>query len=165
MMLPAKTRTTTAKARPAGFTLVEILVALGLMAVVVPVISQGLKLASLAGEVSQRKAIAMRIAERVLNETIITGQWNQVGQARDEQYGGNSVKYHWVIRNEPWSALNSNVNDGNPGGVNVSVVNGSTLHLLTVDVTFPAQGQTFAVHLSTVVDITKQVPANTPPAT
>lgn len=162
MMLPAKTQTAAAKARPAGFTLVEILVALGLMAVVVPVVSQGLKLATLAGEVSQRKAYAMRIAERVLNEIIITGQWNQVGQAKDEQAG--TVKYHYVVRNEPWSALNSNVNDGNPGGVNVSVVNGSTLHLLTVDVTFPTQGQTFAVHLSTVVDITKQVTANTPPA-
>ena len=136
--------------------------ALSLMAVIVPVISQGLKLASVAGEISQRKALAMRIAERVLNETIITGKWNQVGQARDEQAG--VVKFHWVIRNEPWSALNNTVTDSNPGGINTTVVNGSSLHLLTVDVSFPAQGQTFAVHLSTVVDITKQVTANTPPA-
>ena len=35
-----------------GFTLVEVLVALTLMAIVIPVTVQGLRLASLAGEVS-----------------------------------------------------------------------------------------------------------------
>jgi len=149
-----------AKRRPAGFTLVEILVALGLMAVIIPVVSEGLKLASLAGEVSQRKALAMRIAERVLNETIITGQWTQIRGA-DEQSG--AVTYHWMLRNEPWTAVNNSVNLSTPNGINTAVVNPNTLHVLSVDVSFPAQGRKFAVHLSTVIDITKQVAANTPP--
>ncbi len=153
--------TAAAKGRSRGFTLVEILVALSLMAVIIPVISEGLKLASLAGEVSQRKALAMRIAERVLNETIITGQWNQAGRGADEQSG--IVTYHWTLRDEPWSVLNSPINLSTPNGVNTAIVNPNTLHLLTVDVTFPAQGRKFAVHLSTVVDITKQVAPNTPP--
>ena len=162
MTFKVKTPRAGAKHRPAGFTLVEILVAMSLMALVVPIVTQGLKLAALAGEVSQRKALAMRIAERVLNETIVTGQWNQTGQGGNEVSG--VVSYHWVIRNEPWSVLTSQVNLSTPNGVNVGVVNPNTLHLLSVDVSFPAQGRNFAVHLSTVVDVTKQVQANTPPA-
>jgi len=52
-----------------------VLVALAFMAIVIPVVLQGLRIASLAGEVSQRKALAARIAERVLNEAIVTGQF------------------------------------------------------------------------------------------
>ena|SRR5579863_1684072 len=162
MKFQAKIRTAAAKSRSPGFTLVEILVALSLMALVIPIISEGLKLSSLAGEVSQRKALAMRIAERVLNETIITGQWSQIGQGGNEQAGG--VTYHWMLRNEPWSELSRAVNLNTPNGVNVTEVSPNTLHVLSADVTFPAQGRQFAVHLSTVIDITKQVTANTPPS-
>ena len=54
----------------AAFTLIEVLVALAVMAVVVPVIYQGMHVASLAGEVAERKAIAARIGDRVLYENI-----------------------------------------------------------------------------------------------
>ena len=43
-------RTAASKRRRAGFTLAEVLVALGFMAIITPVVVQGLKLASLAGE-------------------------------------------------------------------------------------------------------------------
>src|ERR1051325_2433688 len=57
-----------------GFTLAEVLAALAFMAIVIPVAVQGLRVASLAGQVGQRKAVAGRIAERVLNELSVTGQ-------------------------------------------------------------------------------------------
>ncbi len=148
-------------ARRAGFTLAEVLVALGFMAIITPVVVQGLKVASLAGEVSQRKALAMRVAERVLNETIVTGRWNSAGQGGTEQAG--SIPLRYTIRNEPWTALSSAISVTTPNGVNQGFVNANNLHLLSVDVSFPAQGQNYSVHLSTVVDITKQVAANTPP--
>ena len=154
-------RTAVSAWRRAGFTLVEVLVALGFMAIITPVVVQGLKLASLAGEVSQRKALAMRVAERVLNETIVTGQWNSAGQAGTEQAG--AILLHYTIRNEPWTALSSAVSVNTANGINQGFVNPNNLHLLSVDVSYPAQGQTYSVHLSTVVDITKQITANTPP--
>ena len=147
--------------RRLGFTLAEVLVAMTFMAVVVPVVLQGLRLASLAGEVSQRKALAMRVAERVLNETIVTGQWNQNGRNGTEQAGATPLR--WSVRNESWAALNNPPNINTAGGVNASFVNPNNLHQLSVDVSFPAQGRTFTVHLSTIVDITKQVAVNTPP--
>ena len=134
---------------------------MALLALVVPVVSEGLRLASLAGELSQRKTLAMRIADRVLNETIITGQWNQTGRGANEQSG--AVTYKWTLHNDPWIALNSTIPNTTPNGITNTFVNPNNLHVLTVDVSFPAHGQTYAVHLSTVVDITKQIAANTPP--
>lgn len=152
-----------AEPRQAGFTLVECLVALVFMAVVVPVAIQGMHLAARAGEVSTRKAQAMRIAEKVLNETIVTGQWNQNSQGGSQQAG--PVLYRWTIRNEPWSALAGVAAINTSNGINQSVVSGSTLHQLSVDVSFAAQNQTYTVQLSTLINTLQPVTmANLPPA-
>ncbi len=162
MVFKAKTpRRSAAKRLAAGFTLAEVLVALGLIAVITPVVVQGLNLASLAGEVSQRKALAMRVAERVLYETVVTANWNSAGQNRTEQAG--SIPLHYTIRNEPWTALSTVTAVSTADGINQTYVNANNLHVISVDVSFPAQGKTYSVHLSTVVDITKQVNPNTPP--
>ena len=60
-----------------GFTLAEVLAALLFMAIVVPVAMEGLHIASLAGAVAQRKSEAARIAQRVLNESLVTTNWSQ----------------------------------------------------------------------------------------
>ncbi len=162
MDFKVKTPRPSAAKSPAGaFTLAEVLVALGFIAIITPVVVSGLKLASVAGEVSQRKALAMRLAERVMNETIVTGQWNATGQTITEQAGSLPLRY--TIRNEPWTALGNITAVNTANGINQSYVNANNLHLLSVDVSFPAQGQTYTVHLSTVVDITKQITVNTPP--
>ena len=135
--------------------------ALGLIAVITPVVAQGLKLASKAGEVSQRKALAMRVAERVLNETIVTGNWNNTGSGGIENEG--VIPVHWSIRNESWTALGNMTSVNTANGINQAYVNGNNLHLLSVDASFQAQGQTYTVHVSTVVDITKQVTVSSSP--
>lgn len=157
----ASTRPSAIDARPAGFTLVEVLVALAFMIVVIPVVVQGLKIASLAGEVSQRKAIAVRIAERVLNETIVSGQWN--GSQSGTQNAG-SYSFRWTIRNEPWAALSSVQAMSTTNGINQTYVNQNNLHQLSADVTFGAQDRTYSVEVSTVVDVSQQITANPPPA-
>ena len=53
------------KRRRAAFTLAEVLAALLFMAIVIPVALEGLRIASLAGQVGERKAAAARVAERV----------------------------------------------------------------------------------------------------
>jgi type II secretory pathway pseudopilin PulG len=158
---PKTPRPSAANRFAAAFTLAEVLVALGFIAIITPVVVEGLKMASVAGEVSQRKALAMRVAERVLNETIVTGRWNAAGQGITEQAG--SIPLRYTIRNEPWTALGNITAVNTANGVNQNYVNANNLHLLSVDVSFPAQGQTYTVHLSTVVDITKQVTVSTPP--
>lgn len=138
----------------AGFTLAEVLAALLLMAIVIPVAMQGMGIATRAGEVSQRKALAARLGEKILNETIVTGQLNQSLQSGVEQQG--PCQFRWTIHNEPWNQLASVQLLNSPNGINQGVVNQNNIHELSIDVTFPAQGRDYAVHLSTLVNISQQ---------
>ncbi len=119
-----------ARRRAAGFTLAEVLAALVFMAIVIPVAVQGLRVASLAGQVGARKVIATRVAERVLNELVVLRQWQSPTQNGAVEEG--ALQYRWSMRLDAW--------------------NQGVLRLLTVEVTFPVQGQDYAVSLSTLVD-------------
>ena len=113
-----------------GFTLAEVLAALAFMAIVIPVAVQGLRVASLAGQVGQRKAVAGRIAERVLNELSVTGQLQGSGTSGVAQE--SALEYRWTVRAEPWPE--------------------DAMRLVTVQVTFPVQGQDYDVRVSTLMD-------------
>ncbi|MEO8427782.1 MAG: type II secretion system protein [Verrucomicrobiota bacterium] len=123
-----------AKRGRAAFTLVEVLAALAFMAIVIPVAVDGLRIASLAGQVGQRKAVAARIAERVLNELVITGQFRSPTQGGTIREGVQP--YQWSMRSEPWPM--------------------DAMRLLTVQVNFPVQGREYDVRLSTLVDNSTQ---------
>jgi prepilin-type N-terminal cleavage/methylation domain-containing protein len=131
----------------AGFTLVEVLAALALMAIVVPVVILALHVASLAGEIAQRKVLAARIGERVLTENIIAKQWNQSSQSGNEAAG--PYQFHWTVRNDTWKHDSTAV--ANPSGMDLSAI-----HELSVDVTFAAQSKNYSVHLSTLIDTSQQ---------
>ena len=145
--------TSRADSRSAGFTLIELLVALALMAVMIPVLLHGLRVATLAGEVSQRKSLAVRVADRVLSEAIINGP-TQASPSGDEKVG--SFDFHWTLKDEPWNQLGGLSTSSTPNGVNQGVVNQNLIHQLSVDVNYLAQGQTFSVHLSTLYNTTPQ---------
>ncbi len=117
-----------------GFTLVEVLAALLFMAIVIPVVMQGLSVASRAGEVAGRRYQAGLVAERVLNEAIILTNWSQSSQTGRSRQG--ALEFEWTLRNEPW------MEDRNV----------SSMRLLSVDVSFSAQGQNQVFTLSTLVD-------------
>ena len=119
---------------PAGFTLAEVLAALLFMAIVIPVALEGLRIASRAGEVAARKSEAALVAERILNESIVTTNWNKTLQSGTVVQGLR--EFHWTLRNNPWNQdPNQNV-----------------LRLLSVQVGFAAQGQDCYVRLSTLAD-------------
>jgi hypothetical protein len=124
-----------ASRRARAFTLAEVLAALVFMAIVIPGAIEGLRLANLAGQVGERKAVAARIAERVLNELVITRQWRSGSQSGQMEEG--PIPYRWTMRTEPWNQQN-------------------VLRLLTVQVTYPVQGKEYDVRLSTVVDTSMQ---------
>jgi type II secretory pathway pseudopilin PulG len=117
--------------RNAAFTLAEVLAAMLFLAIVIPVAMQGLQLASRAGVVSERKALAARLAESKLNELVVTGEW-QSSATKGTIYEGLQ-SYAWQLESEPWSV------DG-------------AMRLLTVHVTVPVRGQDYDVQISTLVD-------------
>jgi len=118
-----------------AFTLAEVLAALLFMAVVIPVALEGMHVASRAGSVAVRKREATRVAERILNESIITTNWNN-GSSQMGSVVEGIREFQWTLRNEPW-----NVDQ-----------NASTMRLLSAEVTYASQGQNYSVRLSTLVD-------------
>ncbi len=121
--------------KTAGFTLVEVLAALMFMAIVIPVAIGALRVASLSGEVAERKAAAARIADRVLNEAVVTANSNPLSQSGVATENGQT--FHWTTHNDAWPVS--------------AVTSTSSMQVMTADVTYLAQGQTYAVRLSTLV--------------
>ena len=123
------------KQKTAGFTLAEVLAALLLMAIVIPVAIAALRVASLSGEVAERKAAAERIADRVLNEAVVTmpaGAFSPSGVVKE-----NSRPFRWTLHRETWPVI---------------LTSTSTVQVLTANVAFAAQGHEYDVQLSTLVN-------------
>lgn len=123
------------KQKTAGFTLAEVLAALLLMAIVIPVAVAALRVASLSGEVAERKATAARIGDRVLNEAVVTtpaGAFVPSGVVSE-----NSRPFRWTLHRETWPVI---------------LTSTSTVQVLTVNVAFAAQGHDYDVQLSTLVN-------------
>ena len=113
-----------------AFTLIEVLAALLLMAIVIPVAMQGMSISSRAGLLGQRKAAAMRVAERMINELIVTGEMNQTSSSGTVVDGDTS--YPWTMQSEPWGE--------------------DPMTQLTVKVVFSIQGNSYDVSASTLFD-------------
>ena len=128
-----------------GFTLAEVLAALLFMAILVPVTMQGVSVASRAGMLGQRKAVAMRIAERVLDEQIISGQLSTAVPYGNIVEGDTS--YAWTLKSDPWTEDTA-----------------IALNVVTVRVEFVVQGNTYDVAVSTLYDplTTSTVTTSTP---
>jgi type II secretory pathway pseudopilin PulG len=143
-----------------GFTLAEVLAALLFMAIVIPVAVQGLQIANRAGEVAQRKSQAARIAERILNENIVTTNWNQSSQVGTLYEG--TREFRWTLRSQPWSQNLTNqvpaetasmgqLMGGQPQ-VTATAASQTTLNLLSVEVSYTVQNRDYLLHLSTLVN-------------
>ena len=106
------------------------MVALLFLAIVIPVAIKAISAASLAGEVAARKGAAARIADRILNESIVLTNWNngvQNGTARE-----GVLDFHWTLTSQAWPQ--------------------DTMQLLTAEVTYQAQGKDYSVKLSTLAN-------------
>ncbi|HEY4414609.1 MAG TPA: prepilin-type N-terminal cleavage/methylation domain-containing protein [Verrucomicrobiae bacterium] len=131
-----KLATTPIKKRPggkcAGFTLAEVMVALLFLAIVVPVAVEVLHVASLAGEVAARKSEAARVADRVLNESIVTTNWMGLTSGTITE---GTLDFRWKLTSQTW--LQDPV---------------AQMQLLTAEVIFSAQGKDYSVKLSTLAN-------------
>ncbi len=126
-----RSRTQPTRHRRSGFTLAELLASLLFLAIVIPAAVQALRVASLSGTVAARKGAAARIADRVLNESLVLTNWSNASQRGTTREG--SIEYRWSLSRSNW-----NLPD---------------LQVLTAEVTFAAQGRDYAVRLSTLADV------------
>ena len=110
--------------------MIEVLASLLLMAIIIPVAMHAMTLATRAGVLGQRKAAAMRVADRVLNDLIATGQAMQASTSGTTAEG--DATYAWTLESQTWPE--------------------DAMLQLTVRVTFAVQGANFDVSASTLVD-------------
>ena len=121
-----------------AFTLAEVLAAMLFLAIVIPTAVEALHVSSLAGEVAARKGAAARIADRVLNESLVMTNWNNGAQNGTVSEG--ALDFRWTMSSQAWPQ--------------------DAMQLLTAQVTFQAQGRDFSVKLSTLANLQNQ-PATT----
>ena len=128
---PAAVRSRVARHRnTAAFTLVEVLAALALMAIVIPVAVEALRISSLSGEVAIEKAVAMRVADNVLNESIVTTNWTS---ALNGTVTEGSRRFQWTLSSQMWQQ-------------------DSAMELLIAEVSFSVGGRQYLVHLNTLAN-------------
>src|SRR5438132_11412331 len=120
--------------RRSAFTLAEVLAALVFLAILIPVALEGLSIASSVGEVATRKGEAALVAERVLNESIVTTNWNRSVQSGTVRQGPR--EFPWSLRSDAWNQ--------DP--------NQNTMRLVSVEVKYFVQGKERAFTLSTLAE-------------
>jgi hypothetical protein len=116
--------------RESAFTLAEVLAALLFLAIVIPAAVEALHLASLAGVVAARKGAAARVADRILNESIVTTNWSPGTQNGTVTEG--ALEFHWTLTSQTWPV--------------------DAMELLTAEVKYSAQGRDYSVKLSTLAN-------------
>jgi len=134
----SRSRSIGPKGSAAAFTLAEVLAALLFMAIVIPAAVEGLHIASLAGTVAERKGEAARVARRLLNESLVTTNWNQSAQSGTVTEGQR--QFSWTMHSDPWNQ--------DPYQ--------NVIRLLSVEVKFTAQNRDYSVRMSTLVDTSQQ---------
>ena len=112
----------------AAFTLAEVLAALLFLAIVIPAAIEAIHIASRAGLVAARKGGAARVAEKVLNESLVTGIWSspQRGTASE-----GALDYEWSRSSQSWPT-------------------DAAMQLVTVEVKYSVQGNEYSVKLNTL---------------
>ncbi len=123
---------TPGKERKRHFTLTEVLVAMVFVLTVLPVAVRGVLIANRAGVAAERKRVAGQLADRLLTELVVTGDWTDCDPEGDLYKKG--LKYRWRLNEEQWD-------EGDD----------EALRLITVEVSFLVQEHENFVKTSTLV--------------
>jgi type II secretory pathway pseudopilin PulG len=120
--------------RDSAFTLAECLAAMVFLAIVIPVAVEALHVSSLAGQVAARKGEAARVADRVLNQSLVMSNWDSGPQ--NGTIGERQDEFRWTLNSQSWPK--------------------DSMKLLTAEVTFTAQGHDYSVSISTLASLPSQ---------
>ena len=112
-----------------AFTLAEVLAAMLFLAIVIPAAVEAMHLASLAGEVAARKGAAVRVADRILNESLVTTNWSNGTQSGTTSEG--ALEFKWTLTSQSWPQ-------------------DSAMQVVTAEAKFTAQGKDYSVKLNTL---------------
>jgi len=116
--------------RQGGFTLVEVLATLVLMAIVLPVAMHAISVATSVADVARHKAEAAVLAQSKLTELQVTRDWQTAVLSGD--FGEDHSGYRWSAELAAWET--------------------GTLQQLDLHVTWSSGGREQSVTVTTLVD-------------
>ena len=87
---------------PGAFTLIEALIAMAIIAIVLPLAMQGISLATRLGADARHRSEAAELAKGKLDELAITGAWRT--DPLSGEFGADWPAYRWVATSTPWSS-------------------------------------------------------------
>ena len=79
-----------------GFTLIEVLATMVLLAIVLPVAMRGVSVSLGAAENAQHRAEAASLGESKLNTLVSTGEWSNTAPSGD--FGADWPAYQWTMQ-------------------------------------------------------------------
>lgn len=115
-----------------GFTLIEVLATLMLLAIVFPVMMQGITVAGSVADAARRRTEATGLAQSKLAEIVATGQWQQGNLSGD--FGSDWPAYRWEATVQPWALDNTN----------------ESLQQIDLRVIWTARGREYSVSVTTL---------------
>ena len=129
--------------KPQGFTLVEVLAAMVLLAIVLPVAMRGISIAARAASISKHKTIAAQLGSSKLQEIVSTGLWQTTSNLSGDftLEGTEYQEYTWIAQLQPWTQRGVSQQDLQP----------QTLNELDLKVLWKSRGQDDSLTLSTLV--------------
>lgn len=123
-----------------GFTLIEVLAAMLLIALVLPAVMRAVSVSTLAASTARNRTEAAVLAESKLQEIISTGVY-QTGTMSGDFSADGAPGYQWSAQLVPW----------NQAGVNPQDFNPQTLSELDLKVSWNARVGQNSVTVSTLV--------------
>jgi prepilin-type N-terminal cleavage/methylation domain-containing protein len=127
--------------RSAGFTLVEVLVAIALMLVVLPAAMRGVMIAARAGEQARHRTEASALATSKLQEILATQEWESGGTLSGDFSQEGYPDYIWQAELSTW----------NQAGFNPQDIQPQTLQQLDLKVSWKRGNRTDSLAVSTLV--------------
>lgn len=113
-----------------GFTLIEVLAAIVLMGIVLPVAMNAISVATMVGSAAKRRSEAAMLVQSKLSELVVTKGWQNGNMNGD--WAEDHPDYRWVAELKEWDT--------------------SSLKELDVHVLWTASGREQSVTLSTLID-------------
>jgi prepilin-type N-terminal cleavage/methylation domain-containing protein len=86
-----------------GFTLVEVLVTVSVISIVIPVIMQGISIATGLASVTRQRAEVVSLAQSKLEELVISGDW-QTGDLSGD-FSPQYPNYQWQASVTEWDEI------------------------------------------------------------
>jgi prepilin-type N-terminal cleavage/methylation domain-containing protein len=87
--------------RASGFTLIEVLATVVLIAIIMPVAMKGISLATKVAGQSKQRVEAASLARTKLTEIIATDEWEYGNVSGD--FGEDWPEYNWTFETSDWS--------------------------------------------------------------